>query len=56
MNALLSGVDLVGAMLSLSQSREALPQPESRLGIRTRQLLLAVLGCTARRVSHRDRC
>jgi hypothetical protein len=43
MNALLSAVDLTGAMLSLSQSRPPPSQPEGRASVRTMQLLLVVL-------------
>jgi biotin carboxylase len=44
MNAYLAGVDLVGAMLALAMGTAAPAQPSGRPGVRTRQLLLAVLG------------
>jgi ATP-grasp domain len=44
MNAYLSGVDLVGAVLDLACNRHPLQQAASRSGIRSRQLLLAILG------------
>jgi hypothetical protein len=43
-NAQLAGVDLVGAMLELAQDRHPPTLPAGRAGVRTRQLLLAVLG------------
>ena len=44
MNAYLAGVDLVGAMLSLAESRFVTLQTEGRPGVRSHQLLLAILG------------
>lgn len=44
MNAYFAGVDLVSAMLDLAQSRHPIVQPAGRPGVRSRQLLLAVLG------------
>jgi hypothetical protein len=43
-NAYRSGVDLVGALLDTARSGGAEPQAGGRTGIRTHQLLLAVLG------------
>jgi hypothetical protein len=47
-NALLSGVDLIGPLLDLALGRPVQPQPEAVPGVRTHQLLLAVLGAAAR--------
>lgn len=47
-NAQLAGVDLVGAMLELAQQRHPPPLPAGRTGIRSRQLLLGVLGAAQR--------
>jgi hypothetical protein len=44
MNAQLSGVDLVGVMLALAQGEHPPAQPAGRTGVRSRQLLLAILG------------
>jgi hypothetical protein len=44
MNAYLSGVDLVGAMLDLARREHPPLQPTGRTGVRSRQLLLAILG------------
>lgn len=44
MNAHLAGVDLVETMLSLASRRTVMPQPPGRPGIRSHQLLLAILG------------
>jgi glutathione synthase/RimK-type ligase-like ATP-grasp enzyme len=43
-NALESGVDLVGALVEVACSGTARQQPPGRLGVRTHQLLLAALG------------
>jgi hypothetical protein len=43
-NALASGVDLTGALLEVATSGTSRPQPAGRPGVRTHQLLLAVLG------------
>jgi len=43
MNAYLSGVDLVGAVLDLAGRRHPPVQPPGRTGIRSQQLLLAIL-------------
>jgi glutathione synthase/RimK-type ligase-like ATP-grasp enzyme len=47
-NAQLAGVDLVGAMLELAQGRHPPTLPAGRAGVRSRQLLLGVLGAAAR--------
>jgi len=44
MNAYLSGVDLVGAMLDLARHAHPPAQAPSKAGVRSRQLLLAILG------------
>ncbi len=44
MNAFRSGVDLVGMMLDLALARPVAAQPQGKAGVRTHQLLLAVLG------------
>jgi hypothetical protein len=51
MNAYLAGVDLVDAMLSLAAHRTVTPQPAGRLGIRSHQLLLAILGAAQQQAS-----
>ena len=43
-NAQASGVDLVGALVEVARAGAARPQPPGRAGVRTHQLLLAVLG------------
>jgi biotin carboxylase len=43
-NALASGVDLVRAMVEVARSGTSQPQPLGQPGVRTHQLLLAVLG------------
>ncbi|HUK73278.1 MAG TPA: ATP-grasp domain-containing protein [Streptosporangiaceae bacterium] len=43
-NALRSGVDLVGSLLDVARSAAQKPQPSASAGINTHQLLLAVLG------------
>jgi glutathione synthase/RimK-type ligase-like ATP-grasp enzyme len=43
-NAFLAGVDLVGAMLELARGDHPPAVPEGRAGVRSRQLLLGVLG------------
>jgi len=43
-NALLAGVDLVGAMLELARGGHPAAAPVGRGGVRSRQLLLSVLG------------
>jgi biotin carboxylase len=43
-NAFLSGVDLPGALLEVARSGTASPRPPGRPGVRTHQLVLAVLG------------
>lgn len=47
-NALLSGVDLVTPLLDLALGRAVEPQPAAVPGVRTHQLLLAVLGAASR--------
>jgi predicted ATP-grasp superfamily ATP-dependent carboligase len=47
MNAWLAGVDLVGATLRLARGESPEPQPAGRPGVRSHQLLLAVLGSAA---------
>lgn len=42
-NASLSGVDLPGALVDIARSGAAAPQPPGRPGVRTHQLILAVL-------------
>jgi glutathione synthase/RimK-type ligase-like ATP-grasp enzyme len=51
MNAHLAGVDLVETMLSLAPRRTVTPQPPGRPGIRSHQLLLAVLGAAEAQAS-----
>jgi biotin carboxylase len=43
-NAYLSGVDLVGALLEIARTGTAAPQDIGRPGVQTHQLLLAILG------------
>ena len=47
-NALASGVDLTGALLEVATSGTARPQPAARPGMRTHQLLIALLGAAQR--------
>ena len=44
MNAYFAGVDLVSVMLDLAQSRHPAAQPAGKAGVRSRQLLLVILG------------
>lgn len=44
LNAQMAGVDLVGAMLDLARGGHPPTMPDGRAGIRSRQILLAVLG------------
>lgn len=44
LNALVAGVDLVGALVALATGTHLGPQPPSRPGVRTHQLLVALLG------------
>ena len=44
MNAWFAGVDLLGTILTLARSEHPPPQPESRPGVRSRQLLVGILG------------
>jgi glutathione synthase/RimK-type ligase-like ATP-grasp enzyme len=48
MNAYLAGVDLVAAMLDLARLGRPPVQPAGRTGVRSRQLLLAILGAAQR--------
>src|SRR5690348_4969358 len=52
-NALASGVDLTGALVQVALTGTSRPQPDGTPGVRTHQLLLAVLG-TAQRGRRRD--
>jgi glutathione synthase/RimK-type ligase-like ATP-grasp enzyme len=52
-NAFLSGVDLPGALLEVARSGTASPRPPGRPGVRTHQLVLAVLGAAQHRGSRR---
>lgn len=52
-NAFFSGVDHVGAMLELTASDKTQVQPVSRLGVRSHQSLLAILGTAAQTGSRR---
>jgi hypothetical protein len=47
-NALASGVDLTGALLEVALTGSSRPQPDGVPGVRTHQLLLAVLGAAQR--------
>ena len=47
-NAQLAGTDLVGTMLELAQNRHPPALPIGRAGVRSRQLLLSVLGAALR--------
>jgi predicted ATP-grasp superfamily ATP-dependent carboligase len=49
MNAWASGVDLVGAMLDLAFARPPSPEPAGKTGVRTHQLLIAILGAAQQR-------
>jgi len=53
-NALLSGVDLVGAMLDVAVSGKAQVQPPGRLGVLSHQTLLSILGVAQQTGSRRD--
>lgn len=53
-NALRSGVDLVGALLDIARHRPTAPQPPGRSGIDTHQLLVAILGAAGRRGKRGD--
>lgn len=44
MNACFAGVDLVSAMLDLAQSRHPAIYPAGKAGVRSHQILLAILG------------
>lgn len=52
-NALAAGVDLTGALVQVALTGTSRPQPDGTPGVRTHQLLLAVLG-TAQRGRRRD--
>ncbi len=47
-NALRSGVDLVGALVSVARGIPVRPQPPARAGINSHQLLVAILGAAQR--------
>ena len=47
-NAWHAGVDLVGALIAVSRGEHVKPLPSGRPGVRTHQLLLAVLGAAQR--------
>jgi predicted ATP-grasp superfamily ATP-dependent carboligase len=47
-NALFSGVDLVGAMIELARGNHPSALPAGKAGVRSRQLLLSVLGGASR--------
>ena len=51
MNAYIAGVDLVSAMLDIAHSRHPVVQHAGRPGVRSRQLLLAILGAAEHRAS-----
>ena len=53
-NAYLSGVDLVNALLDIARSDSPEPQPAGRPGVQTHQLLLAVLGAAQHGRRRRD--
>jgi hypothetical protein len=53
-NAYLSGVDLVSALLDIARTGTAEPQAASRPGVQTHQLLLAVLGAALQDGRRRD--
>jgi hypothetical protein len=44
MNAWFAGVDILGTILTLARGEHPPPQPESRPGVRSRQLLVGILG------------
>ena len=52
MNAYLAGVDLIAPMLQMAQAGHPNPIPDGQVGIRSRQLLLAILG-TAQQTNSR---
>ena len=49
MNAWASGVDLIGAMLDLAFARPRSAEPAGEAGVRTHQLLIAILGAAQKR-------
>jgi len=53
-NACLSGVDLVAPMLELARGGTPTAQPSGRAGVRTHQLLIAILGAASRDGSRRS--
>ena len=52
-NALAAGVDLVGAMLDIAGDRLTPEQPMGRVGVRTHQALIAILGAAEQRGERR---
>jgi hypothetical protein len=53
-NAFVSGVDLIGALVEAARSGTGTPQPPGHPGVRTHQTLLAILGVAARSGRRRD--
>ena len=53
-NAMAAGTDLVGALLSVALGRRVAPALGSRQGVRTHQLLMAILGAAQRTGSRRQ--
>jgi hypothetical protein len=53
-NAFVSGVDLIGALVEAARSGTGTPQPPGNPGVRTHQALLAILGVAARGGRRRD--
>jgi hypothetical protein len=47
-NALAAGTDMVSALLAVALRRSVAPSPPSRPGVRTHQLLMAILGAAQR--------
>jgi ATP-grasp domain len=53
-NAFVSGVDLIGALVEAARSGTGTPQPPGNPGVQTHQALLAILGVAARGGRRRD--